>query len=115
MSKLTKLYYLSLSNGKWILFLFFCALIFSFILQKPDNKKFIKTIVIDPGHGGHDPGNLGTKRYKKTEKHIALEISLKLGKYIEDAFPEIKVLYTRKTNEKFMKLWERRLLSVVSS
>ena len=78
--------------------------------KKKTNSK-IKTIVIDPGHGGHDPGNLGTGRYKITEKHIALAISLKLGAYVEEAFPEINVIYTRKTNEKFLKLGERTQLA----
>jgi N-acetylmuramoyl-L-alanine amidase len=67
--------------------------------------------VIDPGHGGKDPGNLGTGRYKITEKHIALAISLKLGEYIKSAFPDIKILYTRTTNEEFLELWERTQLA----
>ena len=56
----------------------------------------IKTIVIDPGHGGKDPGNLGTGRYEKNEKEIVLEVSLQLGKYISDRFPDLEILYTRK-------------------
>ena len=56
----------------------------------------IKTIVIDPGHGGKDPGNLGTGRYEKNEKEIVLEVSLQLGKYISDSFPDLEILYTRK-------------------
>ena len=58
----------------------------------------IKTIVLDAGHGGKDPGNLGTGRYKKTEKDIALDVCLKLGKYINEQFPDVKVIYTRKTD-----------------
>lgn len=54
------------------------------------------TVVLDAGHGGSDPGNLGTGRYKKTEKDVALDVTLLLGKYIEENFPEIKVVYTRK-------------------
>ena len=46
-------------------------------------------------HGGKDPGTLGTKRYSKYEKDIALSVSLKLGNYISDSFPDIKVIYTR--------------------
>jgi N-acetylmuramoyl-L-alanine amidase len=55
----------------------------------------IKTIVIDAGHGGKDPGNMGTGRYKTSEKHVALEVALKLGEKIKAEFPEIKVIYTR--------------------
>lgn len=55
----------------------------------------IKTVVIDPGHGGKDPGCIGTKHQ---EKNITLAIALKLGKYIEEKMPDVKVIYTRKTD-----------------
>lgn len=58
-------------------------------------KAGIKTVVIDPGHGGHDSGCLGAS---SNEKNVALAVSLKLGKLIEESFPEVKVLYTRKTD-----------------
>jgi N-acetylmuramoyl-L-alanine amidase len=63
-------------------------------------------VVIDPGHGGKDPGNLGTGKYKTYEKDIVLDISLQLGKYIEANFPDVEVLYTR-TNDEFVGLKER--------
>ena len=63
----------------------------------------INTVVIDAGHGGHDPGCIG-KRSK--EKDVTLNISLKLGKYIEEHFPDVRVIYTRKTDE-FVELYER--------
>jgi len=56
------------------------------------------TVVIDPGHGGKDPGNLGTGRFKKTEKDVSLNVSLAVGKYIEESYPDVRVLYTRKTD-----------------
>ncbi len=61
----------------------------------PDGGYKIKTIVVDAGHGGKDPGNLGTGRYKTSEKHVALEVALKLGEKIKAEFPEIKVIFTR--------------------
>ncbi len=67
--------------------------------------------MIDAGHGGKDPGTMGTKRYKIYEKDIALEVSLILGRYIEKKFPEIKVVYTRK-KDVFLELWERTELVV---
>jgi N-acetylmuramoyl-L-alanine amidase len=70
------------------------------------NSTIIKTIVIDPGHGGKDSGTMGTKRYKIYEKHVALAVSLKLGEYIQKTFPEINVIYTRKTDV-FLELNER--------
>lgn len=64
----------------------------------------IKTIVIDAGHGGKDPGCHGHKNTR--EKDVTLAISLKLGRYIEDKFPLINVIYTRKTDV-FVELNER--------
>ena len=52
-------------------------------------------VVIDAGHGGKDPGNLGTGRYKVTEKDISLEVSNKLASYIEEKMPDVKVIMTR--------------------
>ena len=56
----------------------------------------IRTIIIDPGHGGIDPGTHGLI---SKEKKVALEISLKLGDAIEKEFPDIKIVYTRTTDE----------------
>lgn len=60
-----------------------------------EEKYSIKTIVIDAGHGGKDPGTSGRKA---KEKDIALAIALKLGTYIEDNIPDVKVIYTRTTD-----------------
>ena len=88
--------------------LLFIAIVFQpvKIVAQDSNTNIISTIVIDPGHGGKDPGNLGTKRYKVTEKDIALDISLLVGKYLNQAFPELKVLYTR-DDDSFVELKER--------
>ena len=69
-------------------------------------KEGVNTVVIDAGHGGHDPGNLGTRRYKTTEKDIALQVALKVGKYIEENFDDVKVIYTR-DKDVFVDLKER--------
>lgn len=66
----------------------------------------INTVVLDAGHGGKDPGNLGTGRYKITEKHIALNVAKLVGKYINEAFPAVKVVYTRE-DDTFVELMER--------
>ena len=52
----------------------------------------LRTIIIDPGHGGVDHGTHGLI---STEKDIALDISLKLGKAIQEEFPDIKIVFTR--------------------
>lgn len=64
----------------------------------------IKCIVIDAGHGGNDPGAIGY--FKTQEKDITLALALKLGALINEYFPDIKVVYTRKTDV-FVKLFER--------
>lgn len=70
----------------------------------------VKKVVIDAGHGGRDPGNLGTRRYKKYEKDIALDVSLKLGKLIEKNFPDVEVIYTR-TGDTYPELYQRSALA----
>ncbi len=67
----------------------------------------IKTVVIDAGHGGKDPGCHGSL-YK--EKDVALAVALKLGKYIEDNLKDVKVIYTRKTDV-FVELQERAMIA----
>lgn len=66
----------------------------------------IRTIVIDAGHGGKDPGNLGTGRYKTTEKHVSLNVARLVGHYINEAYPDVKVVYTRE-DDRFIELMER--------
>jgi N-acetylmuramoyl-L-alanine amidase len=63
-------------------------------VQEPQKKK-IRTIVIDPGHGGIDPGAPGTF---STEAEVSLAVSLKLGKALEKEFPDIKQIFTRTTD-----------------
>jgi N-acetylmuramoyl-L-alanine amidase len=67
-------------------------------------------VVIDAGHGGHDPGNTGTGRYKKSEKDISLEVALQLGEYIERAYENVDVIYTRK-EDKFVTLKGRTTIA----
>ncbi|MBL7950781.1 MAG: N-acetylmuramoyl-L-alanine amidase [Flavobacteriales bacterium] len=66
----------------------------------------IRTVVLDAGHGGKDPGNLGTGRYKTTEKHISLNVAKLIGKYINETYPDVKVIYTRE-DDTFIELKER--------
>ena len=94
-----------MNNAKLIIFLFVFIFSDNFIVAQ-ENRTKIRTIVIDPGHGGKDSGTMGTKRFKIYEKHVALAVSLKLGKYISDAFPEVEVIYTR-DSDFFLELNER--------
>lgn len=87
-----------------LLFTFYFS-IFSCFSDVPGKKTGykIRTIVIDAGHGGHDTGCLGSD---SREKEVALRIALKLGKLIESNCPDVKVIYTRKTDV-FIPLIER--------
>ncbi|MBQ8463633.1 MAG: N-acetylmuramoyl-L-alanine amidase [Prevotella sp.] len=70
-----------------------------------DARKF--TLVIDAGHGGQDAGALG-KRLK--EKDINLNVALAFGRYVERNCPDVKVIYTRKTDV-FIPLHERAAIA----
>jgi N-acetylmuramoyl-L-alanine amidase len=67
----------------------------SFDKMPSPQRPLLRTIIIDPGHGGFDPGCHGL--FSK-EKNIALDISLKLGRALRKAFPLIKIVYTRTTD-----------------
>jgi N-acetylmuramoyl-L-alanine amidase len=78
---------------KQLLLLFiFNIFLFSKGFSQINESYSIKTIVIDAGHGGIDPGTSGRK---VKEKDIALAIALKLGTYIEENIPTVEVIYTR--------------------
>lgn len=69
------------------------VLFVGFTPEKPAGV--VRTIILDAGHGGKDPGNLGTGRYKTTEKDITLDVTLQVEKYLQEAFPNIDIILTR--------------------
>lgn len=69
----------------------------------------IKTVVIDPGHGGKDPGAI-SRNGRHYEKNITLSVALKLGNMIKSAYPGIKVIYTRST-DKYVELSQRAAIA----
>ncbi|MDR2010006.1 MAG: N-acetylmuramoyl-L-alanine amidase [Bacteroidales bacterium] len=92
--------------------IFHIILVLSIIAASGENKLLygqikniqkLKTVVIDPGHGGSDPGAVGkTSR----EKDIVLKVSLKLGDYIKENFKDVNVVYTR-TDDRHVELYKR--------
>ena len=67
-------------------------------LQGQERASFqLRKVVIDPGHGGKDPGTISPDG-KVFEKNITLSVSLKLGQLIKDNYPDVEVIYTRKTD-----------------
>ncbi len=71
---------------------------------KRSEKWSFDVVVIDPGHGGKDPGAIGIDKVK--EKEITLAIALKLGEIIKKEMPDVKVIYTRK-DDSFVDLYKR--------
>lgn len=75
----------------------------AFTYFKKDKSNSIKIIVIDPGHGGKDPGCSGASH---KEKDVSLAVALKLGKLIEENLKDVKVIFTR-TTDVFVDLEDR--------
>ena len=85
---------------------FFTFILSSFTVEAQNSPQIqLKTVVIDAGHGGHDPGAVSPDR-KMQEKTINLDVALKLGEMIKAEYPEIKVIYTR-DKDVFISLNER--------
>ena len=78
--------------GKKVIFVLLILVSFSIAIFGAD-KRF--TLVIDAGHGGHDAGAKGAFSY---EKNINLNVALAFGKYVERNCPDVRVIYTRKTD-----------------
>ena len=78
-------------NRSYIIILLCCLwLVFPLVGAQAESRDFI--VVIDPGHGGRDPGAIG-KRGK--EKNINLNVALKLGKLIKNNCKDVSIVYTR--------------------
>ncbi len=92
---------------KIIIFGIFSLLLLSFSTVKADRQGFVRKVVIDPGHGGRDPGAIGALA---KEKDIVLAVALKLGNYIKENFNDVEVIYTRTTDE-FIELHRRAQLA----
>ena len=74
--------------------------LFTTISVNAQSQNGLRTVVIDPGHGGDDPGALGMQKASTNyhEKTIVLNISLLLGEKIKKAYPDVEVVYTRSTD-----------------
>ena len=90
-----------------------CCLFFGISLcaqnQQTKAHPGLKTVVIDAGHGGKDPGALG-KGGKVNEKQIVLAVAKKFGAKIKEAYPDVKVIYTRQSDV-FIGLHDRAMVA----
>jgi N-acetylmuramoyl-L-alanine amidase len=98
----------ALNHQRILLLIVACmlGLLIHFPVQAQRGSK-IRTVVIDPGHGGRDPGAVG-KRSK--EKDIVLKVALQTGEYINQYLPDVKVIYTR-TKDEFIELHRRAAIA----
>lgn len=75
---------------------FFTLFLAASVTSNAQNRKIgINTVVIDAGHGGPDAGAVG-RLYK--EKDINLDVALRFGRMISEHYPDVQVIYTRKTD-----------------
>lgn len=93
----------TMKRQRYILLCIFGLLMSCFANAQASQPYAVKTVVIDAGHGGKDPGACG--KISK-EKNITLSLALKVGSLIAGNCPDVKVIYTRKTDE-FIELHRR--------
>jgi N-acetylmuramoyl-L-alanine amidase len=77
---------------------------FPLVHSRVSQQSRLRTIILDAGHGGHDPGSIGLG--KTREKDVTLSVVKKIGAYLNEHMPEINVVYTR-TTDAFIPLEER--------
>lgn len=87
---------------------FLCLAATSLNAQNTGSLK-LNTVVLDPGHGGNDPGAV-SRDGKTTEKELTLKIAKLLGNKINAAYPLVKVVYTR-TDDRFIPLDDRAVIA----
>lgn len=87
----------------------FCLLSEVSMEAEDSSRPKLKTVVIDPGHGGKDAGCVSKDR-KTYEKTLNLSIATKLGTKIKNAYPDVKVIYTR-SSDKYIALSERAAIA----
>ena len=104
MTAASKLYHIALLT---VIGMLLCPIISNG--QNQNKGLGLSTVVIDPGHGGKDPGALGQSS-SSNEKHIVLAVSKLFGEKIKKAYPDVNVIYTRST-DKFIGLHDRAMVA----
>ncbi|MDY3979923.1 MAG: N-acetylmuramoyl-L-alanine amidase [Tidjanibacter sp.] len=94
---------MKVSFGRFLIITLFLPTVVFGQQNSSDSHEAIRIVTIDAGHGGHDPGCVYGK-YR--EKDINLSVALLLGEAITNAYPDVKVVFTR-TDDTFVGLAER--------
>lgn len=89
------------------IFLLLTLMLWSASAPAQDYSGQVRTVVLDAGHGGHDPGAVGSK---SKEKDIVLDVVLRTGALIKQHYPDVRVIYTR-DKDVFVKLYERAAIA----
>ncbi len=93
-------------NYKYLVSILIVALVPTMLFAQSATGYQLRSVIIDAGHGGKDPGAIGTGRHTDTEADVALAVSLKLRNYILKFYDNVEVIMTRDTDE-FIELRQR--------
>lgn len=93
-------------NYKYLLCILIVVCIPRILIAQTATGYELKRVIIDAGHGGKDPGALGTGRHSNTESDVALSVSLKLRNYVLEFYDNVEVIMTRDHDE-FIELRQR--------
>lgn len=93
-------------KAKFLVILLIVLVLPSIVIGQTPTGYQIKRVIIDAGHGGKDPGAIGTGRHTDTEADLALSVSLKVREYILQYYDSVEVIMTR-DSDNFVELRER--------
>ena len=100
----------ALQRLSWFLIAVFAIPYLGFRPESIGDADRVQKVIIDAGHGGKDPGNLGTRRYRVTEKDVALSVAQQTAAKIKAQFPDVEVVLTR-NSDRFLELYERTAIA----
>jgi N-acetylmuramoyl-L-alanine amidase len=100
----------ALQRLSWFLIAVFALPYLGFRPESIGDADRVQKVIIDAGHGGKDPGNLGTRRYRSTEKDVALAVAQQTAAKIKAMYPDVEVVLTR-NSDRFLELYERTAIA----
>jgi len=100
----------ALQRLSWFLIAVFALPYLGFRPESIGDADRVQKVIIDAGHGGKDPGNLGTRRYRSTEKDVALAVAQQTAAKIKAMYLDVEVVLTR-NSDRFLELYERTAIA----